>query len=167
MNYQYTYTVYQVVMVCSILSTDHDSVSTGDDIDMAALSPLFSPSEPHFLESSRGQPSLPTAPLFLQVACCIQEYSEEDEPSSKGCATVPTQPPCIPVCMSKLLLFQCFSVASLLFFTETILLPACTSSTDAPTSSVSYSVFLTLSFLSFSPDKITQDATTTTNTDQK
>ena len=70
------------------------STSTGDDIDMAALSPLFSPSE---LESSRKEPFFPTAPLFLRVSCSVKQCGKE---KGEG-GSVPTQPPKIPICLSK------------------------------------------------------------------
>ena len=73
---------------------DPGSTSTGDDIDMAALSPLFSPSE---LESSRKEPFFPVAPLFLHVSCSVQECGEE---KGEG-EIVPSLPPTIPVCLSE------------------------------------------------------------------
>ena len=73
-------------------------------MEMAVLSPLFSPSEPNFLESSHREPTLPTAPLFLQVTCTVQrhhgEKEREEEVEGEG-VRLHTQPPSIPVCLSE------------------------------------------------------------------
>ena len=87
-------------------------------MEMAVLSPLFSPSEPNFLESSHREPTLPTAPLFLQVTCTVQrhhgEKEREEEVEGEGVregegegeeegegVRLHTQPHSIPVCLSE------------------------------------------------------------------
>ena len=71
-------------------------------MEMAVLSPLFSPSEPNFLESSHREPTLPTAPLFLQVTCTVQRHHGEKERKEEGEGErLHTQPPSIPVCLSE------------------------------------------------------------------
>ena len=71
-------------------------------MEMAALSPLFSPSEPHPLESSHKEPSLPTAPLFLHVACRVQAHDGQEAEGEREREGVSMVPPCLPVCLSEL-----------------------------------------------------------------
>ena len=148
-----------------------------------ALSPLFSPSDTHyFLESSRRDPSLPTAPLFLHVACSVQA-SGCDGGEKEG-ESLPEQPPQIPVCLSESnvslarldplsrtrknyvsLYFprpRNFTPAFIPFFSSVESILASDNSPTPPASSASYSVSLSLSFFSFSPDTVTHSPTRTT-----
>ena len=92
---------------------DNSSSAGEEDADIAALSPLFSPSDPN-LESSLHDPSLPMAPLFLQVSCHTRVFGEGEGEEGEGegeggkgeVERVSMEPPHIPTCLSELAVFR-------------------------------------------------------------
>ena len=117
------------------------------------------------MESSRGEPTLPTAPLFLHVTCPLRRHPRERDGEGGEGDEERDLPLLIPTCLSKSTLFfyvmrgDAHNFVSISFFTESILFPDALVCSQPDRLSATYSVSLTLSFISFCPETVTQPAT--------